>query len=67
MLTHWDDFFKPHDDGLKPMPWPLDRFDKAVKAIIERAGTHTAIAFMPLYESIDIMQVAGGCGASRVP
>jgi L-ascorbate metabolism protein UlaG (beta-lactamase superfamily) len=64
VLTHWDDFFKPLDDGLKPMPRPLDQIDKALKAVGELADKQTAVAFMPLYEPIDIMQVAGGCNAS---
>lgn len=63
VLTHWDNFFKPLDEGLTPMPWPRDRFETAVKAINVLAGARVAVAFMPLFEPVDLLRVAGGCDA----
>jgi len=63
VLTHWDNFFKPLSEGLTPMPWPRDRFDAAVKAVNALAGNSVTVAFMPLYEPVDLFRVAGGCDA----
>lgn len=53
--THWDNFFLPLSDGLKPMPRPLDNFPAALRAIqglAKRDGIE--IAFMPLFKPVDI-------------
>lgn len=36
--VHWDNFFSPLTEPLRPMPWPLDRVDAALEFVKERAG-----------------------------
>lgn len=67
ILTHWDDFFKPLDGRLTPMPVPLDRISKAIRAIAGLADRETTVAVMPLYEPVDIMSATGGCNGGNLP
>lgn len=57
---HWDDFSRPLDDGpLRPAPYPLEDFPRAMDMLRSLAGDRVAIRFMPLYAPVDIEAAAG--------
>jgi L-ascorbate metabolism protein UlaG (beta-lactamase superfamily) len=37
VLVHWDDFWKPLDEPLVPMPRLMDNFDVSMQFLLERA------------------------------
>jgi L-ascorbate metabolism protein UlaG (beta-lactamase superfamily) len=39
---HWDDFFRPLEPGVRPIPWPFDRYRRTMAWLI-RACTETGI------------------------
>jgi L-ascorbate metabolism protein UlaG (beta-lactamase superfamily) len=50
---HWDHFGKGLEEGLRPLPRILDRFDKTIPRLLKLANRdHVAIRFLPLYEEV---------------
>ncbi len=57
---HWDDFTRALDDRpLRPAPYPLEDFPRAMDMLRSLAGDRVAIRFMPLYAPVDIEAAAG--------
>ena len=57
---HWDDFSLALDDRpLRPAPFPLEDFPRAMDMLRSLAGDRVAIRFMPLYAPVDIEAAAG--------
>ena len=57
---HWDDFTRMLDDRpLRPAPYPLEDFPRAMDMLRSLAGDRVAIRFMPLYAPVDIEAAAG--------
>jgi L-ascorbate metabolism protein UlaG (beta-lactamase superfamily) len=57
---HWDDFTRALDDRpLRPAPYPLEDFPRAMDMLRSLAGERVAIRFMPLYAPVDIEAAAG--------
>ena len=57
---HWDDFTLALDDRpLRPAPYPLEDFPRAMDMLRSLAGDRVAIRFMPLYAPVDIEAAAG--------
>lgn len=56
---HWDDFFMPLDDGLRPLGKPLDHARRSLELVRGRAERDgVAFGLMPLFKPVDLP--AGG-------
>jgi L-ascorbate metabolism protein UlaG (beta-lactamase superfamily) len=56
---HWDDFTKPLDEPLQPMPPLFDDFDRGMKTVLRLAETdQVAVRFLPLFGSVDISELS---------
>ena len=56
---HWDNLLRPLSKRLKPVPWPADRFDQAMKWLGEFAGDDSAgreveLVQLRAFERIDL-------------
>jgi L-ascorbate metabolism protein UlaG (beta-lactamase superfamily) len=57
--VHWDDFTRPLDEPLHPMPPLLDDVDRAMKIVLQLAEVdHVAVRFMPAFESVEVSQLS---------
>lgn len=51
---HWDDFMRPLDQPLLPMPGLLDDFDRGMQTVLRLAeADHVTVRFLPLFGSVD--------------
>jgi L-ascorbate metabolism protein UlaG (beta-lactamase superfamily) len=56
---HWDDFTRPLDKPLRPMPRPLDDFDCGMRTVRRLAeANHVAVRLLPLFEPVDISELS---------
>ena len=51
---HWDDFTQPLDKPLKPLPYAVERIDKAMAKITELAGEDVTVALPIVFEPLDL-------------
>jgi L-ascorbate metabolism protein UlaG (beta-lactamase superfamily) len=52
---HWDDFWIPSDQPMKPMPPPLDRFDVSMRFLRERGAKEGVEIRLPLqWQPMDV-------------
>jgi L-ascorbate metabolism protein UlaG (beta-lactamase superfamily) len=52
---HWDDFMRPLDQPLLPMPALLDDFDRGIKTVVQLAAAdHVTVRFLRLFGSVDV-------------
>ena len=57
---HWDDFsLRLDDQPLRPSPFPLEDFPRAMDMLRSLAGSRVALKFMPLFAPVDIEAAAG--------
>ena len=48
---HWDDFTRPLDKPLRPMPWPLDNFDRGMRTLFQLAeDNQVTVLMLPLLQ-----------------
>ncbi len=53
--THWDDFFSPLDEPLRPTPRPLDEVERAMNVLLLLANRdNVAVRFMPVFKPVDL-------------
>lgn len=57
---HWDDFTRPLDEPLRPMPYVADRFDVAMSELVRLAGSDVNVALPVLYAPLDL-GASGSC------
>jgi L-ascorbate metabolism protein UlaG (beta-lactamase superfamily) len=56
---HWDDFTRPLDKPLRPMPRPFDNIDRSMERVRRLAeASRVAVRMMSPYESIDIFELS---------
>lgn len=56
---HWDDFMRPLDQPLLPMPGLLDDFERGMQIVTQLAQTdHVTVRFMPLFGPVDISELS---------
>jgi L-ascorbate metabolism protein UlaG (beta-lactamase superfamily) len=56
---HWDDFMRPLDRPLLPMPGLLDDFPRGMQTVTQLANAdHIAVRFLPLFGSVDISDLS---------
>ncbi|BDD84141.1 hypothetical protein TPB0596_39040 [Tsukamurella pulmonis] len=48
ILTHWDDFFRPLDRGLRALPYVSDDLDVAMTAITRLAAEDGVCLHLPI-------------------
>jgi L-ascorbate metabolism protein UlaG (beta-lactamase superfamily) len=61
---HWDDFLRPLDEPLRPMPHLMDDFERGMRVLLRLAeADRVPVRFMPLYEPIDILRRAESPGS----
>lgn len=52
---HWEDFWRPPDQPMKPLPPPLDYFDVTMQFLIERGAAEGVEIRLPLeWQSMDV-------------
>lgn len=52
---HWDDFTRPLDRPLQPMPYLMDDFERGMRRLLELAEADgVLVRFMPLFEAFDL-------------
>jgi L-ascorbate metabolism protein UlaG (beta-lactamase superfamily) len=57
--VHWDDFTRPLDKPLRPMPRLLDDIERGMRTVQRLAGTHhVAVRHLPLFGSVDISELS---------
>jgi L-ascorbate metabolism protein UlaG (beta-lactamase superfamily) len=55
---HWDDFMKPLDQPLLPMPGLFDDFDHGMQMLRQLAeADHVTIRFLPLFGRVDVSEL----------
>ena len=53
--VHWDDFTRPLDEPLRPMPHLMDDFERGMQVLLKLAeGDGIAVRFMPLFEAVEV-------------
>jgi L-ascorbate metabolism protein UlaG (beta-lactamase superfamily) len=54
---HWDDFLRPLDGPLLPMPLLMDDFERGMQMLLKLAETDgVTVRFMPLFEAFDVIR-----------
>lgn len=62
---HWDDFTRPLEDGLKPMPRVMDDVAGGMQAVLERADRDgIQVGIMPALAPVSMDFAATGCSNS---
>ena len=57
ILIHWDDFLRPLDEPLVPMPLLLDDFERGMQMLLKLAGADgVTVRFMPPFEAFDVVE-----------
>lgn len=52
---HWDDFLRPLDVPLRPMPYLMDDFDVGMRMLLKLAAADgVTVRFMPLFEAFEV-------------
>lgn len=52
---HWDDFWLPSDQPMRPLPPPLDKFDVSMKFLVERGAQEQVDIRLPLpWQAMDV-------------
>lgn len=54
VVTHWDDFTRPLDRPMVPLPYALDRMDKAMTALTALAGNEVRVVLPVAGHPLDI-------------
>ena len=55
MPIHWDDFTRPLDRPLQPMPYLMDDFERGMQRLLELAEADgVLVRFRPLFEAFDL-------------
>lgn len=53
----WDDFMRPLDEPLQPMPYPLNDFDAGMRLLLKLAEADgLTVRFIPLFEAFEVIQ-----------
>lgn len=56
---HWDDFTRPLDKRLRPMPWPLDNFNRGMSTIFQLAeDNQVTVLMLPLFRAVNISELS---------
>jgi L-ascorbate metabolism protein UlaG (beta-lactamase superfamily) len=48
ILVHWDNFFRPLSEPLRPMPWPLDNIPKTMNWMLRRGAADDIEVLLPV-------------------
>jgi L-ascorbate metabolism protein UlaG (beta-lactamase superfamily) len=66
IAIHWDDFTRPLDAPLRPMPALLDDFDRSMQFLARRVGPRAALALLPFGQPVPLLGPgAVACGPPR--
>lgn len=65
---HWDDFFRPLDPPLLPMPYPLDDVKAGLKTVLDMATKdNVRVRFMPLFKAVNLIETANAVNLEPAP
>lgn len=64
---HWDDFFRPLDQPLLPMPYPLDDVKAGLETVLDMATKdNVRVRFMPLFKAFNLIETANALSVQPV-
>lgn len=64
---HWDDFFRPLDQPLLPMPYPLDDVKAGLETVLDMATKDNVhVRFMPLFKALNLIETANALSVKPV-
>jgi L-ascorbate metabolism protein UlaG (beta-lactamase superfamily) len=56
---HWDDFMRPLNESLLPMPGLFDDFEHGMDTVVHLAeADHVAVRFLPVFASVDFSDLS---------
>ena len=59
---HWDDFTRPLDQPLRPLPYVIDRFDKTMEGLTALAQRdQVTLGLAPVFSAIDLRPYSPAC------
>ncbi len=64
---HWDDFFRPLDQPLLPLPYPLDNVKAGLETVLDMATKDNVhVRFMPLFKALNLIETANALSVKPV-